>query len=186
MSNLARTPESYAAWQRIKTNHVLHPEPWAAMEKCSNDVDFLADGMRYPCHLNRHPLIHFRPVDLTDMLESPTLERLEAFFKRGFELSQLAEQSVARSVQSFRDEELCRADLQAAQEENCRLEAENQRLIEYVRKKSIVVAQKRALLAKMQQQYADNERLISSFGIPVRRDSEGHPICECDQCGTRE
>lgn len=120
------------------------------------------------------------------MQESPTLERLEAFFKRGFELSQLAEQSVARSMQSFQDEELCRADLQAAQEENCRLEAENQRLIDYVRKKSIVVDQKRALLAKMQQQYAENERLIASLGIPVRRDSEGHPICECDQCGTQE
>lgn len=166
MSNLARTPESYAAWQRIKRNQSLRPheEPWVAIEKCSQDLDFLA----------------------ADMQESPTLERLEAFFKRGFELSQLAEQSVARSEQSFHDQDLCRADLRAAQEENCRLEAENLRLIEYVRKQSIVVAQKRALVARMQQQYAENERLIASLGIPVRRDSEGHPICECDQCGTQE
>lgn len=57
MSNLARTPESYAAWQRIKRNQVLRPEPWVAMEKCSQDLDFLADGMRYPCHLHHHPLI---------------------------------------------------------------------------------------------------------------------------------
>lgn len=119
------------------------------------------------------------------MRESPTLEKLEAFFKRGFELSQMTEASLARSEQSFRDQDLCNADVRAAEEENCRLEAENLRLIEYVRRKSIVVAQKRAIVARMQQQYAENERLIASLGIPVRRDSEGHPICECDRCSTQ-
>jgi len=165
MSNLARTPESYAAWQRIKRNQERRPheEPWVALEKCSQDLDFLA----------------------VEMQESPTLENFEAFFKRGFELSQMTEESLARSEQSQRDQDLCGADLRAAEEENCRLEAENLRLVEYVRKKSIVVAQKRALLARMQQQYAENERLIASLGIPVRRDSEGHPVCECDKCSTQ-
>jgi hypothetical protein len=57
MSNLARTPESYAAWQRIKRNQALRPdeEPWAAIEKCSQDLDFLAAGMRYLYHTASSP-----------------------------------------------------------------------------------------------------------------------------------
>jgi len=118
------------------------------------------------------------------MQESPTLDRLETFFRRGFELSQMTEESLARSEQSLRDQELCNADLRAAEEENCRLEAENLRIMEYARKKSIIVAQKRARVARLQQQYAENERLIAALGIPVRRDSDGHPVCECDKCST--
>lgn len=116
------------------------------------------------------------------MQESPTLENLEAFFKRGAEVSELTAKSLARSLQAARDRDLCNADLRAAEEENCRLEAENQQLVEYVRKKAIVVAQKRARLERMQQQYAENERIIASLGIPVRRDRDGHPVCECDKC----
>jgi len=119
------------------------------------------------------------------MQESPTLEKLETFFKRGAELSELTEQSLVRSLQSVRDQDLCKADLRAAEEENRHLEAENLRLVEYVRKKAIVVAQKRALLERMQQQYAENERLIVSLGIPFRRDSEGHAVCVCDRCSTQ-
>ncbi|KAI9436654.1 hypothetical protein H4582DRAFT_403075 [Lactarius indigo] len=165
MSNLARTPESYAAWQRIKRNQELLPHelPWVALERGSEELDLLA----------------------ADLKQSPTLEKLEAFFERGFELSKMTEQSLARSSQSARDQELCNADLRAAEEENRRLEVENQQLIEYVRKKAIVVAQKRALLEKMQQQYAENERLIVSLGIPFRRDSEGHAVCICDRCSTQ-
>jgi hypothetical protein len=118
------------------------------------------------------------------MQEDPTRERLEAFFRRGFELSRMTEESLARSEQSFRDQDLCRADLRAADEENNRLEAENARIMEYAHKKMIVVAQKRANLARMQQQYAENERLIAALGIPFRRDTEGHPVCICDKCGT--
>ncbi|KAH9029027.1 hypothetical protein EDB84DRAFT_1562936 [Lactarius hengduanensis] len=159
MSNLARTPESYAAWQRIKRNQELfpHEQPWVALEKGSEELDLLA----------------------ADLKESPTLDKLEAFFKRGLELSKMTEESLARSSQSARDQDLCKADLRAAEEVNRRLEAENLQLIEYVRKKAIVVAQKRALLERMQQQYAENERLIASLGIPVRRDSQGHP-CPLD------
>jgi len=164
MSNLARSPESYAAWQRIKRNQELlpHEQPWVALENGSQEMDILA----------------------ADMQESPTLDRLEAFFRRGFELSQMTEESLARSEQSLRDQELCNADLRAAEEENCRLEAENLRIMEYARKKSIIVAQKRARVARLQQQYAENERLIAALGIPVRRDSDGHPVCECDKCST--
>lgn len=118
------------------------------------------------------------------MQESPTRERLEAFFKRGFELSRMTEESLARSEQSFRDQELCRADLRAAEEENNRLEDENARIMEFAHKKMLVVAQKRAHVARLQQQYAENERLIAALGIPFRRDSEGHPVCLCDRCGT--
>lgn len=118
------------------------------------------------------------------MRESPTLEKLEAFFERSFEVTEMTEQSLARSLQSMRDQDMCRADLQAAREENRRLEleAQNQQLVEYARKKSIAVAQKRALLERLQQQYADSERLILSLGIPTRRDSEGHLVCVCDKC----
>ena len=47
MSNLARTPESYAAWQRIKRNQELlpHEEPWVALQNCSQELDILAAGM---------------------------------------------------------------------------------------------------------------------------------------------
>lgn len=124
------------------------------------------------------------PVGRVDMRESPTLEKLEAFFERSFEVTEMTEQSLARSLQSMRDQDMCRADLQAAREENRRLEleAQNQQLVEYARKKSIAVAQKRALLERLQQQYADSERLILSLGIPTRRDSEGHLVCVCDKC----
>jgi hypothetical protein len=127
-------------------------------------------------------------VDRADLQETPTVEKLEAFFKRSSEVSEMTEQSLARSLQSMRDQDLCRADLQAVREENRRLEleAQNQQLVEYVRKKSIVVAQKRALLERLQKQYADNERLILSLGIPTRRDSEGHLVCICDKCSTSE
>jgi hypothetical protein len=49
MSNLARTPESYAAWQRIKHNQELlpHEEPWVALENCSHELDILAAGTSY-------------------------------------------------------------------------------------------------------------------------------------------
>ncbi|KAH8989545.1 hypothetical protein EDB92DRAFT_1817065 [Lactarius akahatsu] len=150
MSNLARTPESYAAWQRIKRSQALphHEQPWVMLEKTSMELDLLG----------------------ADMEESPTLEKIENFLKRGLELSEMTEQSLAQSFQSARDQELCKADIRAAKEVNRRLEAENLQLIEYVRKKAIVVAQKRALLERMQQQYAENERLIVSLGIPFRRD----------------
>jgi len=65
MSNLARSPESYAAWQRIKRNQELlpHEQPWVALENGSQEMDILAAGTSYISNWSRRndPLIHSRP-----------------------------------------------------------------------------------------------------------------------------
>lgn len=62
MSNLARTPESYAAWQRIKRSQELlpheHEQPLIEMEKCSQELDLLAAGKSYLSEAAPSPIIH--------------------------------------------------------------------------------------------------------------------------------
>ncbi len=60
MSDLARTPESYAAWQRIKRNMELRPqeEHWVALEKGSTELDLLAAGKSYLSKSVPSPTIH--------------------------------------------------------------------------------------------------------------------------------
>lgn len=165
MSHLARTPESYAAWERVKRGAQLRPHelPWLPLEKKSQELDLL----------------------VADMQKSPSLKKLKAFFKRSIEINEMTEQSLARSLQSMRDQELCQADIRAAEEANGRgVEAENQR-VEYTDHDSFVVAEMRALLEEMQQQEAENERLVVALGILTRRDSVGDLVCCCDKCGTQ-
>ena len=125
------------------------------------------------------------------MLESPTLEKIETFFKRNLEVSRMTEQSLAQKIQSLRDQDLCRADLRAArgENENLFLAAQNQQLIEYARKRSIAVAQKREELEGLLRQYDSDERLNPSPGILTRGDSDSEDeedeedlVCCCDEC----
>lgn len=64
MSNLARTPESQAAWQRIKRNMELRPEelPWLALEKSSKELSLLISGKRYLPKSAPSPIIHSWPL----------------------------------------------------------------------------------------------------------------------------
>ncbi len=179
MSTLARTPESNAAWERLKRAAAIpqHERRWVRLEAGSGELELLLAGKSYLSL--QSPLSPTTQSVETDMQDSPCLEKIEAFFKRGRELSELTLESLENSLQMLHDQDLCSADLRAAEEENRRREAENQMLIEYVRAKFISNARKRAEIERLQQQCAEYYRQLAARGIQVRRDRNGRIVCCC-------
>ena len=58
-------------------------------------------------------MIAFLPLTSAELEKSPTIDNIERFFKRGLELQCFAQKSLGRSLERYRNEDICITDLEA-------------------------------------------------------------------------
>ena len=110
MSDFADAPETYVAWRHLEVTKELRPYDGELAEilRGQEELGHLLAGTEYlfPSLLN---LL----INSTELEKSPTIDNIERFFKRDLELRCLIQRSLARSLERYRCQNICLADLEA-------------------------------------------------------------------------
>lgn len=93
----------------------------------------------------------------TKIYRTPTPERLERFCRVSEEITRLAEQSILRSLERDRYQDMCIADLQEGIENYRHMFDEHLRLVDFVHQQHVLALQKQIELEKRKRVYAENE-----------------------------
>jgi len=118
-------------------------------------------------------MMHDHPFTRAELKESPDPEAFDRFCALSMELAELAEQSLSRSLERQRRQDMCLADLQAGIENYRRLFDEHLRLVDFVHQQQVLALQKQAELERRRCLHAENEILKAAREIQLRRDQEG-------------
>jgi len=155
MSDFADTPETYVAWRHLEVTKELRPYDGE-----------LAEILRGQEELG---------LLLADLEESPTIDNIERFFKRDLELRCLIQRSLARSLERYRCQNICLADLEArpGAYPDFGTEEEIQQHVTTVRQNDGELAQLVAKIEEGQRSRAENENLLVTLNALIAR-RHGH------------
>jgi hypothetical protein len=106
-----------------------------------------------------------------DIEKSPSVEKLEIFFKRGLELDIFVQESLARSMKLCHSLNICLADLEARPEAYPIFgsEEERQRCMEDMRRRGAKLDQMAVEIEERQRTYADNKARLASVDELIAR-----------------
>jgi len=149
MSAYAVTPETYAAWRYMELNDEHRPfdQEHAEIVRGDEELDLL----------------------LADLEKSPTVDKMAHFFKRALELRLFAQRSLDRSLERYRCQGVCLADVQArpGAYPSFGTEEEVQQRVEEFRRKHVEIAEVARRVEEGQHQYAENERLLAAVNAII-------------------
>ena len=112
-----------------------------------------------------------------ELKQSPSPDAFDRFCALSMELAELAEQSLLRSLERQRCQDVCIADLQAGIQNYRRLFDEHLRLVDFVHQQQVLALQKQAELERRRRLHAEDVVLKTAREIQVRRDREGGKCC---------
>lgn len=169
MSDYAVTPETYTAWRFLELNDDLRPYDGERVEivRGNEELDLLLAGTEYLCP----PWLHsYTSIDLE---KSPTVDNFERFFKRGLELRCLTHRSLARTLERYRCQNICIADLEARPEAypDFGTEEEIRQHVAAIRRNDDGgdLAQLMAGIEEEQHSRAENENLLATLNTLIAR-----------------
>jgi hypothetical protein len=177
MSDYAVTPETYAAWRYLELDDELRPydQERVEIERGGEELELLLSGMKRSSLSRSKVLTLDRP--LVDLERFPTVEKIELFFKRGLEIKCFTQRSLARSLDRYRCQNICLAELEARPEAYpCFGTADEiRRQVVKIRRRDVELAQVAAEVEKDQRHQAENESLLASInGLIARRRASEH------------
>jgi hypothetical protein len=111
-----------------------------------------------------------------DIQRSPSVEKLEIFFKRALELEIFEQESLARSLNLYHNVNICVADLEAHPEAYPILEGEEEfkQCMEDHHRRNVVLAEMAKEAQERQRNYAENKAKLAAVNemIAERRAKE--------------
>jgi len=151
MSEYAATPETYAAWRHLELHDELRPFDGerAQMLRGSEELALL----------------------LSELEKSPTIDNIERFFKRGLELRCFTQRSMARSLERYRCQNICIADLETRPEAypDFGTVEEIRQHVAAIRRNDGELAQLAASVEEEQRTRAENENLLATLNTLIAR-----------------
>jgi hypothetical protein len=117
----------------------------------------------------------FLPLTIADLEKTPTIDNIERFFKRGLELRCLTQRAQARTLERYRCQNVCIADLEAQPEAypDFGTEEEIRQHVAAIRRNDGNLAQLMAEIEKQQSSLSENENLLATLSTFIaRRDAE--------------
>jgi len=164
MSRHAGTPETYDAWRHLEINKELrtYERDDAAMLRGEAELELL----------------------YADLEKSPTIEKIENYFKLGLELQCFTQRSLARTLERYHSRNICLADLEArpGAYPDFGTEEEVRRYVEKARRKDVQLARMEAEIKEGQRNDAESEDRLAALNnyIATRRARERNSERELD------
>jgi len=172
MSDFADTPETYVAWRYLEVTDELRPYDGerAEMLRGEEELDLLLAGTEY----SSPPLLNLI-INSPELEKSPTIDNIERFFKRGLELRCFTQRSLARSLERYRCQNICIADLEARPDAypDFGTEEDIRQHVAAIRRNDGELAQLVAKIEEGQRSRTENERLLASLNTLITR-RHGH------------
>ena len=166
MSDFADTPETYVAWRHLEVTKELRPYDGelAEMLRGKEELGLLLAGTEYS-----FPPLSNLTINSAELEKSPTIDNIERFFKRDLELRCLTQRSLARSLERYRCQNICIADLEArpGAYPDFGTEEEIQQHVEAVRRNDGELAQLVAKIEEGQRSRAENENLLVTLNTLI-------------------
>jgi len=151
MSDFADTPETYVAWRYLEVTDELRPY----------------DGERAEMSRGKEEL----GLLLAELEKSPTVDNIERFFKRGLELRCFTQRSLARSLERYRCQNICIADLEARPDAypDFGTEEKIRQHVVAIRRNDGELAQLVAKIEEGQRSRTENENLLATLNAFIDR-----------------
>jgi len=166
MSDFADTPETYVAWRHLEVTKELRPYDGELAEilRGQEELGLLLAGTEY-LFLPLSNLL----INSAELEKSPTIDNIERFFKRDLELRCLIQRSLARSLERYRCQNICLADLDArpGAYPDFGTEEEIQQHVAGVRQNDGELAQLVAKIEEGQRSRAENENLLVTLNALI-------------------
>ena len=166
MSDFADTPETYVAWRYLEVTDELRPYDGerAEMLRGEEELDLLLAGTAYS-----FPPLSNLIINSAELEKSPTIDNIERFFKRGLELRCFTQRSLARSLERYRSQNICIADLEARPDAypDFGTEEEIRQHVAAIRRNDGELTQLVAKIEEGQRSRAENERLLASLNTLI-------------------
>ena len=172
MSDFADTPETYVAWRYIEVTDELRPYDGelAEMLRGKEELGLLHAGTEYS-----FPLLLNLIINSAELEKSPTIDNIERFAKRALELRCFTQRSLARSLERYRCQNICIADLEARPDAypDFGTEGEIRQHVAAIRRNDGELAQLVAKIEEGQRSRAENENLLVTVNAFIAR-RHGH------------
>jgi hypothetical protein len=172
MSDFADTPETYVAWRYLEVTDQLRPYDGerAEMLRGEEELDLLLAGTEY----SLSPLLDLM-VYSAELEKSPTINNIERFFKRALELRCFTQRSLARTLERYRCQNICIADLEARPHAypDFGTEEEVRQHVAAIRRNDGDLTQLMAKIEEGQRSRSENERLLATLNTLIAR-RHGH------------
>jgi hypothetical protein len=116
-------------------------------------------------------MVTFLPLTSADLEKNPTIDNIEHFFQRGLELRCLAQSSLARSLERYRCQNICIADLEAQPEAypDFGTVEEIRQHVAAIRRNDDDLAQLIAEVEEGQRSRAENENILANLNTFIAR-----------------
>ena len=116
-------------------------------------------------------MITFLALTSTDLEKNPTIDNIERFFQRGLEIRCLTHRSLARSLERYRCQNICVADLEARPEAYPEFGTshEIQKHVAAVRRNDGDLAQLIAEVEEGQRSWTENEHMLVNLNAFIAR-----------------
>ena len=172
MSDFADTPETYVAWRYLEVTDQLRPYDGerAEMLRGEEELDLLLAGTECPLSPLSTLIIYSAELD-----KSLTIDNIERFAKRALELRCSTQRSLARTLEQYRCQNICIADLEARPEAypNLGTEEEVRQHVTAIRRNEGELNQLMGKVEEGQRSRAENERLLATLNTLIAR-RHGH------------
>ena len=116
-------------------------------------------------------MITLLPLTSADLEKNPTIDNIERFFQRGLELRCLAQRTLARSLEQYRCQNVCLAELEARPEAypDFGTVEEIRQHVAAIRRNDGDLAQLTAEVEEGQRSRAENENMLANLNNFIAR-----------------
>jgi hypothetical protein len=116
-------------------------------------------------------VITLSPLTSADLEKDPTIDNIERFFQRGLELRCLTQRSLARSLERYRCQNICIADLEARPEAypDFGTAEEIRQHVTVIRRNDGDLAQSIAKIEEGQRSRSENETMLANLNAFIAR-----------------
>ena len=116
-------------------------------------------------------MITFLPLTSADLEKNPTIDDIERFFQRGLELRCLTQRSLARSLERYRCQNICIADLEARPEAypDFGTAKEIRQHVAVIRRNDGDLTQSIAEIEEGQHSRSENENMLANLNAFIAR-----------------
>jgi len=168
MSDFADAPETYIAWRYLEVTDELRPYDGelAEMLRGKEELGLLLAGIYH----SFPPLLNLI-INSAELEKSPTIDNIERFFKRGMELRCFRQRSQARSLEQYRCQNICIADLETRPDAypDFGTEEEIRQHVAAIRRNDGELAQLVAKIEEEQRSRAENENVLVTLNTLIAR-----------------
>lgn len=166
MSDFTVPPETYVAWRYLEVTDELRPYDGelAEMLRRKEELGLLLVGTEYS-----FPLLLNLTINSAELEKSPTIDNIERFFKRELELRCFTQRSLARSLEQYRCQNICIADLQTRPDAYPDLgtEEEIRQHVGAIQRNDGELAQLVAKIEEGQRSRTENENLLAALNTLI-------------------